>query len=139
MCLYDWEEYLNFSEKILADKDKYENKETISRIAISRAYYCAYHIALALSKKIQITKKIREGYSSGTHETLAEFYKSMNKGSQQFKSDCNSIGNMLDRLRQGRHIADYNSNKRLNIKDAESHCKKTRILINKINKVDNQL
>lgn len=139
MCLYDWKEYLSFSEQILADKDKYENKETISRIAISRAYYCAYHIALEFSKKIQRVKNIPNQYSDGSHETLVKFYKLMNKGSQDFKSECKSIGNILDSLKEDRHIADYKSYIRLNVKDAKSHCKKTRALIDKINKMDNQL
>ena len=51
MSNYDWSLYLKFSMKILDSSDFEFDKQTVARVAISRAYYAAFHAA----KKIAIS------------------------------------------------------------------------------------
>lgn len=136
MDRYDWNNYLNFSKQLLADNkmDKKYDEETICRVAISRAYYAAYHAALNFFTS---NKKFDIKIGSGSHDSLILAYKGMKKGSTQFQGSCKTIGNILSTLKDSRVDADYHEtytiDKKMSYYNANSACRKAENLIDKIN------
>lgn len=133
MTNYDWKKYLDFSSWIinLSDSTKPDD-ETISRVAVSRAYYAAYHVA-----KIFLEEK---GYndtatSSGEHDKVCNAFKTLNKGDDKFKSSCRTIGNNLTMLKHVRQKCDYDAYESISIKQAKYSCGKAMKIIQEISKL----
>lgn len=133
---YDWNGYLDFSKKLLADNrlDKKYDEETVCRVAISRAYYAAYHAAFKFSVS---DKKFDVQFGSGSHDSLILAYKEMKKGNVKFQTACRTIGNILSTLKKSRVNADYHETcimgEKMNYYNAHSVCKKVGELLDKIN------
>lgn len=102
---YVWKHYLCFAKKLLEDS-VYTDSSTNYRVAISRAYYAAYHVASEFRKKYNLP----DGKVGATHERLANAYKTMQRKDEAFQKICHRIGNNLDRLRVCRCRADYEGN-----------------------------
>lgn len=136
MDKFDWNNYFIFSKKLLADNrlDKKYDEETICRVAISRAYYAAYHAALNFSVS---DKKFDVQFGSGSHDSLILAYKEMKKGNEKFQTACRTIGNILSTLKKIRVKADYHETcirgEAMNYYNAHSVCKKVGKLLDKIN------
>lgn len=133
MTNYDWNNFLDFSSWLLGFSGSSKpDDETISRVAISRAYYAAYHAA-----KDYLTRKgyDKEIYAGGEHEIVCKTLKEMNKGDKQHKASCRSIGNNLTILKKERHKCDYNSNESISLKNAQQSCGKALNIIQAIAKL----
>lgn len=102
---YEWKHYLNFAKGLLQN-NIYADPSTNYRIAISRAYYAAYHIALAFIEVHDLPK----GKAGASHERVINAYSTMNKKDNNFKSTCKKIGYNLNRLKECRRRADYEEN-----------------------------
>lgn len=102
---YAWKHYLCFARELL-ENSKYSDPSTNYRVAISRAYYAAFHVALEFREKYNLPN----GKVGATHERLANAYKTMQRKDKAFQDTCKGIGNRLDRLREDRRCADYEGN-----------------------------
>lgn len=131
MPCYDWNLYLTFSEQILASCTF--DEQTVARIAVSRAYYAAFHVAEDYLK----ANKYEIAQGAGSHDAVCKSYKEMNKGVKEFKSKCRSIGSMLVSLKERRVDSDYNAGVSLNKSFANKNCKFARKIIKEINELDN--
>lgn len=131
MPCYDWNLYLTFSEQILASCTF--DEQTVARIAVSRAYYAAFHVAEDYLK----ANRYEMAQGAGSHDAVCKSYKEMNKGVQEFKSKCRSIGNMLVRLKERRVDSDYNAGVSINKSFANKNCKFARKIIKEINELNN--
>lgn len=99
---YAWKHYLCFARKLL-ENSNYSDSSTNYRVAISRAYYAAFHVALEFRRKYNLP----DGKVGATHERLVNAYKTMQRKDKAFQEKCKGIGNRLDRLREDRRRADY--------------------------------
>ena len=133
MTNYDWKKYLDFSSWIinLSDSTKPDD-ETISRVAVSRAYYAAYHTAKAYLDKIGVTDKTGTG---SEHEKICLAFKTMTKGDEIHKKSCRYIGNVLTMLKEERHKCDYKPNESISIKKAKYSCGKASHIIQELSKL----
>lgn len=131
MPCYDWNLYLTFSEQILASCTF--DEQTVARIAVSRAYYAAFHVAEDYLK----ANRYEMAQGAGSHDAVCNSYKGMNKGVQEFKSKCRSIGNMLVRLKERRVDSDYKAEVNYNKSIANKSCKFARKIIKEINELNN--
>ena len=133
MTDYDWKKFLNFSSWIIGLNDTAKpDDETVSRIAISRAYYAAYHTAKAYLDKIGVADKTGTG---GEHEKVCLAFKTMNKGDAIHKKSCKYIGNVLTMLKEERRKCDYEPNESISIKKAKYSCSKASYIIQELSKL----
>ena len=133
MTNYDWKKFLDFSSWIidLSDSTK-PDEETISRVAVSRAYYAAYHTAKAYLARIGVSDKTGTG---SEHEKVCLAFKTMNKGDAIHKRSCQYIGNVLTTLKDERNKCDYKHNESMSIKKAKYSCGKASQIIQEISKL----
>lgn len=134
--MYDWNDFLNLAFNILDDKSDNIKNETKYRIAISRAYYAAFHKAkLFYSSRKEFENLYSRG--KGLHEEICNKFIDVNKGSKEFCSKCSSIGNSLTLLKKDRHQADYNGEQSIGYKMALLDCKKAKRIIDYIENLRN--
>jgi len=97
---FDWNEYLALARQLAARQRPTVSDEALWRAAVSRAYYCVYHRALAVAQA-------RDGYrynraaALGSHEALIQHYL------QYAHPDRQQIASSLEMLRNRRVGADY--------------------------------
>lgn len=130
---YEWKHYLNFAKGLLQDST-YADLSTNYRIAISRAYYAAYHIALAFIEAHNLPK----GRAGASHERVINAYSTMNKKDSNFKSMCKGIGYNLRRLKDRRIKADYDGNYNCTESDAKFAVNLAENIISEIEGLGNQ-
>lgn len=96
MADYNWEHYLAFADGLITDNIIGDfDEQTKIRIAISRAYYAAYHIAEDfLERNNYIT------YRTGTHETVIKRFEELANQYKQQSKIYNSINQSLNRLKK---------------------------------------
>lgn len=132
---FNWKEFHFFSCAVLQldFQDNNVSQEAICRIAISRAYYAAYHVA----KWGSLALKIDGGYNLTAHDALIKNYKEVKIGDNDFKSRCHKIAGKLEGLRDIRNVVDYEENCAfpLNTKNAEIECKRAKYLMDEIEKL----
>lgn len=93
MTPFDWEEYLELAERLVA----WRGYPAAERSAISRAYYAAFHKAKAYC----LLRGGRLTFQGEDHGAVADWFKdSVNR-------DLRKIGVDLERLRRLRRVADY--------------------------------
>lgn len=114
MATYNWELFLDFAKFLMSQSNIAVDKETANRIAISRAYYAAFHVA----KDFLVSANISYLYAGGEHDRVCNTFKNLNKGDKAFLTTCHRIGNYLTVLKGNRHTADYDDRKTFN--DAET-------------------
>ncbi len=88
---FDWREYLVVAKELAQD-----GRESTSRISISRAYYCTYH----LGRIYALTKGYSEPAKSA-HSALWKWYES------QADKNLKALGIQGNRLKMSRVAADY--------------------------------
>lgn len=130
---YEWKHYLNFANGLLKD-GTYSDSSTNYRVAISRAYYAAYHIALAFIEVHNLPK----GRTGASHERVINAYSTMDRKDSNFKSMCKSIGYNLRRLRDRRNKADYDGNCNCTESDAKFAVNLAENIISKIETLGNK-
>jgi hypothetical protein len=97
--VFDWKEYLKFAKKLSEQQD-----EAAMRSAVSRAYYCAYNLALSRAR----ANKYRSPEDTGSHDALWELYK-RNAMEHRLQS-CDQLASIGARLKRKRVQADYRDN-----------------------------
>lgn len=101
---FDWRAFLEFAKKVYCDNENTKNidndMEALCRIAISRAYYAAYHV----SKKFLITldSNFQENVAGGSHESVIKAF--LARIDNKFHR---KIGRLLSYLKEQRVRADY--------------------------------
>lgn len=131
MADYDWENYLNFADMLVEDGFLDElDDETKNRIAVSRAYYAAYHYA-----KCYLEQKKLIGYRSSEHATVINCFADLAKKFKNLSKIYNNINQSLSRLKKDRVSADYYSDKHISSKKARINCLEAHQLINTIKKL----
>ncbi|MGH2615404.1 MAG: HEPN domain-containing protein [Thermomicrobiales bacterium] len=93
MTPFDWEEYLELAEKLVA----WRGDPAAERSAISRAYYAAFHKA----KTYFLVKGGRLTFQGEDHGAVADWFK------DSVHRDLRKIGIDVERLRRLRRVADY--------------------------------
>lgn len=128
MADYNWEHYLAFADGLITDNIIGDfDEQTKIRIAISRAYYAAYHIAEDfLERNNYIT------YRTGTHETVIKRFEELANQYKQQSKIYNSINQSLNRLKKERVTADYYASKTITKAKSEFNCLEAHEIIDKI-------
>ena len=126
---YDWKHYLDFSLNLLEIEDL--DEQTKYRVAVSRAYYAAFHFAENFLNK---NNAMIFPYGT-THDKVCRSLIEINKGSANFKKSCHSVGNLLDTLRIARQNADYESVGTYTLKGARRQCIKAQKIIEELKKI----
>lgn len=134
MSSYDWNNYLSFALDIVKC-DKFD-EQTKYRIAISRAYYAAFHIAKNMAEQL---KKIEIPMTGGEHEKICNAYKDVKKGNKEFQDKCHFIGRNLELLKKERRDSDYDASRCYKIGDVGKSYKRADTIINDVNELKNQL
>jgi uncharacterized protein (UPF0332 family) len=91
---FDWKNFLSLAEVLAANSD-----DASKRTAISRAYYCAFNLALARAK----SKGRFPPKKTPTHQWCWEQYRGTNDKA------CVQLATTGDRMRKMRVYADYNA------------------------------
>ncbi len=98
---FDWSDYLDFAQTLVASKATYPSQEAALRTAISRAYYSAFCKSRNYLRDID---NIQNSRTAEIHKLVQETLKnSENKNRKK-------IGTNLERLRRIRNKADYEDN-----------------------------
>ena len=97
---FNWNRYIDFSDDLFKSMSIDEDDELKDRCGISRAYYGAFHRALAYLKKINITIDIN---NKGSHNLVINQFKDIGKNNRLWSK----IGLDLERLKNQRKKADY--------------------------------
>jgi uncharacterized protein (UPF0332 family) len=92
---FDWGHYLDLAQEIFDDYDKAD--DAAMRSVVSRAYYAAFNLALALLNSKDIT-------FSPTKNSHEEVWKAFTEGPN---SVWKTVGKTGDKLRWKRNDADY--------------------------------
>lgn len=130
MADYDWGLYLGFASNILSSSGF--DEATVARVATSRAYYAAFHVA----ENYLLTRGLELGYqSSNTHDRVCDGFKKMSQGSRQFQATCRSIGNMLINLKKERVKADYWATVSFGKNVAKKNCAQAQKIIREISEL----
>ncbi|MDQ2805562.1 MAG: hypothetical protein M3Z04_01380 [Chloroflexota bacterium] len=95
--IFDWPEFLLLARNITGMGATTISDEAYWRAAVSRAYYAAYHVALAYAERRQYQRPA----GKGSHEALIAWY-STSKNPRRVE-----IGAQLDNLFRARISADY--------------------------------
>jgi uncharacterized protein (UPF0332 family) len=90
---FDWYQYF-----VLAETIAQRSEEEYLRSSISRAYYAAFNLSLAMLRE---QDRVRAGKSRNIHQDLIETLQSSEDEAEK------NTGNRLFRLRQYRNHADY--------------------------------
>jgi uncharacterized protein (UPF0332 family) len=93
---FDWNQYLTLANKLALSS----GDEASLRSAISRAYYCAFNLALAKAKINGYRPKSDE--TGGTHELLWQLY-----GRNNTDGICKQLALLGPRMKFRRVRADY--------------------------------
>ena len=100
---FDWQAFLEFAKKVYRDNEKVNpidnTIEALGRIAISRAYYTAYHSSESFL--ITLNPTFKETASGGSHESVINAFLA-----RQDKFE-GKIGRKLSSLKEQRVRADY--------------------------------
>ena len=129
MANYDWKNFLDFSSWLIGYSGTTKpDDETISRVAISRAYYAAFHVAEDYLERTEHDEVL----TGADHEKVCMTFKNMNKGNTKYNSTCQLIGNVLTMLKTKRRICDYKSNYTVTLKEAKYTFKKAEMIIKEI-------
>ena len=99
---YNWNSFLELAKELKNGAEDAEIKDARLRTAISRAYYCAFHLARNFLRDVEADQGLtNDGYD---HIYVKE----------KFKDDDNQerrkIGTSLERLKSNRTKADYRDN-----------------------------
>ena len=103
MICFDWMEFFRFAQKSLDEmrdvKKIAVEQESICRIAISRAYYAAFHTARNFL--LELNPDFTGGIWEGTHQAVIKAF------TQSDDRYCRQIGRELSQLKSKRVRADY--------------------------------
>ena len=128
MEAYNWEEYLDFANSLLkGDSAVNCSDETKIRIAISRAYYAAYHVA---DDYLRHNGEMVCG--QGAHDSVIQGFKSLAKKKKHASKEYNQISNDLNSLKMSRQRADYEAEWHESGKFAQVRCKIAQKVIERV-------
>ncbi len=100
---FDWIDFLELAIKLQASPDLLGSEEASYRTAVSRAYYAAFHLALAFAT----SKGYAPSHSGNDHRGVPAYFRSGGGASGRLRM---RIAMNLDRIRDGRRRADYIQN-----------------------------
>lgn len=107
----DWSEYLAFARDLVRQASlPSSHQEAMLRSAISRAYYCAYHVA----HNCMLQQGGVPPRQQGMHITVIDWYRT------HTRREYWAVANKLGRLRDNRVNADYRPNFRPNVSLAQT-------------------
>jgi len=121
---FDWKDYIKLAEKLYNEVNKNSMEEAYDRSVISRAYYGVF--CLLRNKAGLEFYRPRNTNDPGVHRKVITHYKDSTKLEEK------QAGKILDELRIMRNKADYDGQKKTNIKDAESANIKTKQVLNNL-------
>lgn len=122
---FDWKEYIKLSEKLYNEVNKESLEEAYNRSIISRAYYGVFCISRNKAG-LESYKPQPNTNDPGVHTKVIDYYiSSLNHTEKQ-------AGKILVELRRMRNKADYDGQKKIDIKDAESASIKTKQVLNNL-------
>lgn len=124
-----------------AEKEFSENGEIHCRNAISRAYYSAYHLALALDTNLPNHGGITQ--NGGVHEILitklTNYPLSLSNLSRDLIMKIKSLGYVLRQAKTARHEADYDLAIDIYPEDAEAQIELAKKIHQKIEEIESLL
>ncbi len=122
---FDWKDYTKLAEKLYNEVNKNSMEEAYNRSVISRAYYGVF--CLSRNKAgLEFYIPRRNTNDPGVHRKVINHYKNSSKLEEK------QAGKILDELRIMRNKADYDGQKKTNIKDAEGANIKTKQVLNNL-------
>ncbi len=93
---FQWHNYLEFAETVLAKASEFSDSEAVYRSVVSRAYYAVYCSARNLVKQ-----KDQQEFSGNAHQQLQDYL------IRHAHKPRKRLGNRLRQLHQLRLVADY--------------------------------
>src|ERR1700740_1470503 len=93
---FDWKEYLRLANHLAEQQD-----EAAMRSAVSRAYYCAYNLAMLRAQ----ANSYRSPSDTGSHDAL--WHLSHPNAEKHKVDECKQLASIGTRLKRRRVQADY--------------------------------
>mgnify|MGYP000105224413 CR=1 FL=1 len=126
---YDWKQFLEFSQRLYADKALDVDGITKGRVVVSRSYYAAFHYA----DDFLVSKKMKTEQFGGEHDKVIRSLTSAKQG--KLKQILHKIGLNLKRAREKRIMADYYSEFSMGDEDIKKHLKNVENIIQDIDNI----
>ncbi len=104
--LFDWDEYFSIAKSIetrTAGQSQSSRSEAMQRVAISRAYYSMYHLAVNYAQ-IHLGYSVKRSGPNQDHTNIRSVYQSQLKN-----PDHQEVKTILSRLHKARLDSDYKS------------------------------